>query len=184
MVLILPEHTLTKPAFKVWLETDEGFVFGPGVYRLLGRVRDMGTLKAAAESLGMSYRFAWGLIKKAEKKIGHPLMITHKGGRDGGGGTELTGVGLDFLEEYSKMERLIEELSRDPTLLQGPISRTRVKARITDVDINGETTGISLSINTPIELETTVPATIFKEKKLKNGDKIEIEIVSFVGLKA
>jgi molybdate transport repressor ModE-like protein len=181
-VLILPKFTLTKPAFKVWLETDEGYVFGPGVYRLLGRVRDEGTIKAAAESLGMSYRFAWGLVRKAEKKIGQPLMITHKGGRDGGGGTELTEVGLDFLADYSKMERLIEELSSDPTLLQGPISRTRVKARITDVEVDGEMTGISLSINTPIKLETRVPATMIKDQ-LKNGDEVEIELIAFIGLK-
>jgi molybdate transport repressor ModE-like protein len=181
-VTILPKPTLTKPAFKVWLETDEGYVFGPGVYRLLGRVRDEGTIKAAAESLGMSYRFAWGLVRKAEKKIGQPLMITHKGGRDGGGGTEITEVGLDFLEDYSKMKRLIEELSSDPTLLQGPISRTRVKAKITDVDIDGEMIGISFSINTPIKLETRVPATMIKDQ-LKNGDKVEMELIAFIELK-
>jgi len=181
-VTILPKPTLTKPAFKVWLETDEGYVFGPGVYRLLGRVREEGTIKAAAESLGMSYRFAWGLVRKAEKKIGQPLMITHKGGRDGGGGTELTEVGLDFLEDYSKMERLIEELSSDPTLLQGPISRTRVKARITDVEVDGEMIGISLSIRTPINLEMRVPVTMIKDQ-LKNVDEVEIELIAFMGLK-
>jgi molybdate transport system regulatory protein len=182
-VLILSEPTPTKPAFKVWLETDEGYVFGPGVYRLLGKVRDEGTLKAAAESLGMSYRFAWGLVRKAEKKIGQPLMITHKGGRNGGGGTELTEVGLDFLEDYSKIERLTEELSSDPTFLQGMISRNRVKARITDVKIEDEMTGISLCILAPIKLETFVPATMVKDKQFKNGDEVEIELISFVGLK-
>jgi len=36
-----------KPQFKVWLETDEGYVFGPGVYSLLRQVEETGTLKKA-----------------------------------------------------------------------------------------------------------------------------------------
>jgi hypothetical protein len=131
----------------------------------------------------MSYRFAWGLVRKAEKKIGQSLMITHKGGRKGGGGTELTDIGLEFLEDYSKIERLVEELSSDPTLLQGMISRNRVKATITDVKIEDEMTGISLSILAPIKIETIIPTTIVKDKHFKNGGEVEIELISFVGLR-
>ena len=59
--------TKFRHAFKIWLETDDGYVFGPGVYALLLKVKEKGTLKEAASSLEMSYRYAWGLIKKAEK---------------------------------------------------------------------------------------------------------------------
>ena len=62
-----------RPAFKLWMETDEGYVFGPGVYHLLKAIKKTGTLKAASQELGMSYRYAWGLIKKAEAKLGESL---------------------------------------------------------------------------------------------------------------
>jgi molybdenum-dependent DNA-binding transcriptional regulator ModE len=38
-----------KPAFKLWLETEEGFVFGPGVEALLRKVIEKGTLKEASD---------------------------------------------------------------------------------------------------------------------------------------
>ena len=67
-----------RPAFKVWLETEEGYVFGPGVYTLLRNVKETGTLKEAAKRIGMSYRYAWGLVKRAEEKLEHPLLRSHK----------------------------------------------------------------------------------------------------------
>jgi len=111
-----------KPAFKVWLETDDGFVFGPGVYSVLKKVKETGTLKEAAKSLDMSYRYAWGLVKKAEAKIGQPLLYAHKGGRSGGGGAELTVLGLQFLETFSKLEHALKKLSKNPELLEEIIS--------------------------------------------------------------
>ena len=101
------EHSKPHPAFKVWMETDDGYVFGPGVYSLLKRIMEVGTLKEAATELGMSYRYAWGLIKKAEDKLGEPLLTAHKGGRSGGGGAELTERGKQFLVEFQKLREQI-----------------------------------------------------------------------------
>ena len=42
-----------KPAFKLWLETEDGYVFGPGVYNLLVAIERTGTLKEASQQLGM-----------------------------------------------------------------------------------------------------------------------------------
>jgi len=82
------ESTKPRPAFKVWLETEEGYVFGPGVYSILRKVDETGTLKEAAKSLGMSHKFAWGLVRKGEETLGQPLISSHKGGRAGGGGAD------------------------------------------------------------------------------------------------
>ena len=94
------EYSKARPAFKVWLETDDGYVFGPGVYSLLKKVIEKHTLKEAALSLDMSYRYAWGLIKRAEDRIGAPLIKTHKGGRRGGGGVNITALGKQYILEY------------------------------------------------------------------------------------
>ncbi|HIE15084.1 TPA: LysR family transcriptional regulator [Candidatus Bathyarchaeota archaeon] len=69
-------------------------------------IQEYGTLTDAAESLEMSYRHAWGIIKKIERLIGEPLIKTRKGGKAGGGGTELTEVGIKILERYSQIKRI------------------------------------------------------------------------------
>ena len=58
-----------RPASKIWLETDEGYVFGPGVYNLLKAIKKTGTLKEASQSLDMSYRYAWGLTRMLRRNL-------------------------------------------------------------------------------------------------------------------
>ena len=95
-----------RPASKIWLETNEGYVFGPGVYNLLKAIKEKGTLKEASQSLGMSYRYAWGLIKKAEEKLEAPLIEATKGGRRGGGSSKITELGEHYLLDFEKIQRM------------------------------------------------------------------------------
>jgi molybdate transport system regulatory protein len=90
------------PKFKLWLSTDkaEG-VFGDGKWRLLNAVKTHGSLKSAAQSLGMSFRTAWGDIQKAEKHLGVALMTRHRGG-ERGGGTVLTPEGKRWIVAYAR----------------------------------------------------------------------------------
>jgi len=98
-------------AFKVWMETEDGYVFGPGVYSILKKIMEVGTLKEAAAELGMSYRYAWGLIRKAEEKLGENLLSAHKGGKAGGGGAELTESGKKFLGEFEGLMAQMKRIS-------------------------------------------------------------------------
>ena len=86
------------------METDEGYVFGPGVYRLLKTINKTGTLKGASQELGMSYRYAWGLIKKAEAKLGESLIDASKGGRLGGGSSVITSLGEGFIDDFERIQ--------------------------------------------------------------------------------
>jgi molybdate transport system regulatory protein len=95
-----------RPASKIWLETSEGYVFGPGVYNLLKAIKEKGTLKEASQSLGMSYRYAWGLIKKAEEKLEAPLIDATKGGRRGGGSSKITELGEHYLMDFEKIQQM------------------------------------------------------------------------------
>jgi molybdate transport system regulatory protein len=113
-----------RPAYKLWLETDEGHVFGPGVYSLLRKIQEKGTLKEAAASLGMSYRYAWGLIKKAEEKLGEPLISATKGGRHGGGSTEITELGRRYVRDFEMFRRVLDEVS------EGSLHEIQIKGTI------------------------------------------------------
>lgn len=177
----MSEVAKLRPAFKIWLETDEGHVFGPGVYSLLKKVSETGTLKEAAESLDMSYRFAWGLVRKAEEKVGQPLLHSHKGGRAGGGGAELTEVGLQFLEDFSKIRQVVNELSRDPGLLEMFRSRNKVDAEVIGIQMIGDGADIIFRARKPANLRVSVSKKLIEGMEINVGDIVSLELTTIMG---
>ncbi len=170
-----PRHKLS---FKLWLETDEGMVFGPGLYRLLRKVSEVGTLKASAEGLGMSYRFAWGLIHEAEGKMGQPLVTSHKGGRAGGGGVELTEVGRQFLEEFSHIELILNELLVNRGTIERERPLTKVRAVVKGLDERDGHTVLTVTLVSR-DIELSIP----KDKigDLKVGDTVKFDMLALSG---
>jgi molybdate transport system regulatory protein len=164
-----------KPGFKIWLETEEGYVFGPGVYSLLRKIGETGTLKGAAETLGMSYRFAWGLLKKAEERLGEPLVESHKGGRSGGGGFEITDVGLRFLREFSEMERAMKRLSEETESLEKPKFVTSIEAEVIEVKQRGDRVVITLQVEESTNLRLELDKKI-ESLDIAPGDRMSLEI--------
>ena len=66
-----------RARFKLWLSTkDVEGVFGDGKWRLLKSIDAEGSLKAASESLRISYRKAWGDLKKAQDALDIVLVET------------------------------------------------------------------------------------------------------------
>ena len=59
---------------KLWLEHNGEMLLGVGRTELLRRIGELGSLKKAAESLGMSYRAAWGRLKRTEAAMGISLV--------------------------------------------------------------------------------------------------------------
>lgn len=110
-----PFRELFRPGCKVWLEKGEAH-FGDGLYYLLINVQQQGSISRAAKAMGMSYRAAWGKIKKAEKSWGFRLVETQVGG-DAGGGAKLTAKGSRLVECFSqirdRMDKVIQEIYRE-----------------------------------------------------------------------
>lgn len=180
-VQLVSASSRPRPAFKVWLETDEGYVFGPGVYSLLRKVEETGTLKEAAEALGMSYRYAWGLVKKAEETLGQPLLKAHKGGKSGGGGAELTEIGRQFLDEFSRLEAAVSQISRDDGRSEELITRNRVEGIVTNLTIMEERAEITLKLKESAILRLIIPKKLISEKEIVKGDSLKVELSSTAG---
>src|SRR4030043_2098594 len=81
---------------KFWIENKGEVVRGGGKSALLLAVDRLGSIQRAAEEFGMSYRHAWGAIKKIEKRAGFKILDKKIGGRDGG--ARLTPKGKTFVE--------------------------------------------------------------------------------------
>ncbi len=93
-----------KPAFKLWFEIGDDYVFGEGTYGLLDEIRKNKSISAAAKATNMSYRHAWDLIKEVEKHLEEPVIKTQKGGKYGGK-SEVTSAGLSLLTSYQKLKK-------------------------------------------------------------------------------
>ncbi|MFA5518147.1 MAG: LysR family transcriptional regulator [Spirochaetota bacterium] len=84
--------------FHMWLEKDGGVFFGCGRYELLLKIEELGSLKLASENLGLSYRGAWGKIKRTEEIIGQKL-IYKKNNKEG---YMLTDFGRGLMTEFGE----------------------------------------------------------------------------------
>ncbi|KYO69180.1 winged helix-turn-helix domain-containing protein [Thermovenabulum gondwanense] len=98
--------------YKLWFEKDGKLVLGDGLYNLLILIKNYGSINQAALASNMSYRQAWGKIKKAEDRLGYKLLLRKKGGEYGGGAV-LTKEGLELIKIYEeilkRMDNLLEE---------------------------------------------------------------------------
>jgi molybdate transport system regulatory protein len=111
------KHRDLIPRMKLWISSpDNEGIFGDGKWRLLKAIERESSLKAAAESLHISYRKAWGDLKKAEESLGLKLIEKHRGG-DHGGETVLTDDGRRWLAAYSlfrdEVRSALETVYRD-----------------------------------------------------------------------
>jgi len=96
-----------RPEIKMhlWLEREGGVFFGQGRYDLLQKIQELGSLKLAAQEMGISYRGAWGKIKRTEEIIGEKLIVKDSNKE----GYHLTEFGKQFMNEFDSLHRDILE---------------------------------------------------------------------------
>ncbi|MBU1004041.1 MAG: LysR family transcriptional regulator [Proteobacteria bacterium] len=93
---------------KIWLEEDGNMVFGPGCAMLLRKIDSCGSLAGAVKGLKMSYRAAWGHIRKVEENLGVKLVEKQGGNKSG---YSLSEQGKIMLEAYEAWSIAVEDSS-------------------------------------------------------------------------
>ena len=104
----MKETILTIPTIRLhlWLETGQGLYFGLGRALLLAKIDQYGSLQKAANSLGMSYRAAWGKIKKTEEILGMKLITPGSCKREG---VHLTEEGREVMDKFILWYEMVEQ---------------------------------------------------------------------------
>lgn len=98
------------PKYKIWLETKDGEgLLGDGKWILLKTIEKEGSLMAATEKLGISYRNTWNRLKKIEKQLGYQLIEKKRGGKDGGNSI-LTDKGVKLVRSFDKFHATFDIL--------------------------------------------------------------------------
>ena len=93
---------------KLFLEDEDSYVLGPGRMELLRSVEELGSLRKAAQKLGMSYRWAWGRLNDMEQALG-VLLLAHTPD-SGGRAKTLTPEARELLIWYSAIEKEMAEV--------------------------------------------------------------------------
>lgn len=106
---------------KTWLEKDDVFLVSDGRARLLRYIDETGSISEAARRMGMSYRHAWGILKKIGLAAGKDVVHSRKGGKRGGS-TRLSEFGKKILSAYEEGQSLVQ------TFLEGGPKHPRLAA--------------------------------------------------------
>ncbi|RLG65908.1 hypothetical protein DRO02_00940 [archaeon] len=97
------------PRFKIWLENENGeYIIGAGAARILEAIEETNSLKEASKKLGISYKHAWSLIKRAEKAYEIRIVDTRRGGVEKGR-TYITSEGRRLLRIFNELQKAVEE---------------------------------------------------------------------------
>jgi molybdate transport system regulatory protein len=89
----------------LWLETEKGVFLGLGRLQLLQDIQSGCSLKGAADRMRMSYRAAWGKIKKTEQVLGIRLIEKNGGNRRG---YQLTAEGKQLASAFERWFQEVE----------------------------------------------------------------------------
>lgn len=91
---------------KIWVEHAGEQAFGDGMAELFTVVEACGSLRKAAEQLGMPYRIAWGRVRRAEQALGFPLLVSTNNRHDG---MTLTDRGRELLKAFHELQESVQE---------------------------------------------------------------------------
>lgn len=80
---------------------------GAGPLWLLEGVQRSGSIRQAAQVLGMSYAKAHRLLGRLEETLGARLLVRRIGGAERGG-AHLTDAGLEFLKRYRELQDRVQ----------------------------------------------------------------------------
>ena len=96
--------------YKIWLsDKRNNGILGDGKWQILKLIEEKGSLKAACDELGYTYRRTWGNLKKIEDFFGFPLLEKQRGGSDGGR-TFLTAEGKRLVQAFDHFHNEVDSV--------------------------------------------------------------------------
>ncbi|MHA1832522.1 MAG: TOBE domain-containing protein, partial [Candidatus Baldrarchaeia archaeon] len=165
---------------KVWLEYEGNTILGKGGAELLQTIKDKGSLTLAAKELSISYRYAWGYLKKIEKRVGIPVVSSFKGGPKGGGGMKLTETGEYLLRKYKRFEEFLEFALQNPELWEAYglriKERNRIIGEVIKIEENDNIAVVKIKIKNHVTITSIITREASEELNLRRGDRVKAVI--------
>jgi len=150
------------------------FVLGEGRAKLLRFIERTGSISRAAEKMDMSYRHAWGIIRKIEESAEEELVESQRGGSNERGSV-LTPAAKQLLKDY---EDLKDEhkggVYRNPSLTVDGIVTRKDKILLIERK-NPPFKGCYALPGGFVEYNETVEKAVLREVEEETGLKTEIK---------
>lgn len=105
-----PKAAHLKLKSKMWLELQGRPIMGEGRMAMLQAIRESRSILQASYETGISYRRIRGAIHDMETSLGQALVLTRRGGRDGGH-AELTPAGAALLDAFKALSQGFQDES-------------------------------------------------------------------------
>jgi len=188
-------NTLTKvaPKFRLWLELkdkslneEDKALLGKGGALLLEKIAETGSISdairdvpskhGARKKTGLSYRYAWGLLKKISDRLKKPIIRKFRGGRKGGG-SELTQTGEELLNYYIRLENLIQATLADKELWEAIsfklLDKNRLVGTVVSVMRDPVAAKVKIELKIPTTIESVITSEAVDELNIKEGDAVK-----------
>lgn len=182
-----------SPKFRLWLELDDKSLteedkalLGKGGALLLKKISETGSIsdairdvpskRGARKKTGLSYRYAWGLLKKISDRLKKPIIQKFRGGRKGGG-SELTQTGEELLRHYTRLENLIQATLADKELWEGIslklVDKNRLEGEVVSVMRDPIAAKVKIELKVPTVIHSLITTEAVDDLNLKKGDTVK-----------
>jgi molybdate transport system regulatory protein len=108
--MVVPKAEQFRLKSKLWLELQGRPIMGEGRMAMLQAIQDHRSILQASHETGISYRRIRGAIHDMETAIGQTLVLTRRGGRDGGY-AELTPAAMALLDAFKALSQGFQDAS-------------------------------------------------------------------------
>ena len=153
--------------------------------RLLEELSRLGSIAAAAEAVGLSYKGAWEALNAVNNLLPRPVFAAQSGGRHGGGAS-LTAEGEALIRAFRLLEDRLDRVTDllaaggpglDPPLLLSRLGlRTTagnaIRGRIESLRPDGVNQAVTLRLNQTVTLTALVTADSAADLALTPGQEV------------
>ena len=84
---------------------------GPNYLRFLAAVDETGTIRGGGLAVGWSYRTCLNRIRRMERVLGCPVLLTRRGGKEGGS-ARLTAEARRLVRIFIRWQQDVTQLNR------------------------------------------------------------------------
>ncbi|HUI23206.1 MAG TPA: TOBE domain-containing protein [Nitrososphaerales archaeon] len=142
---------------------------------LLRRIAENNSLTEAARLLGISYRNAWGRVKKIESTFGKRILETTSGGVSGGS-SALTPDGALLLKDFRKTRKylfnVLEDMESAENIGYRLSARNRFEARVVGIERGDVVSLIKMTTKAPVSLTSIITEEALSDLGLEPGDQV------------
>jgi molybdate transport system regulatory protein len=119
-------------------------------FMLLKGIKEHSSITKASKEIGIPYRTALKYIEILEDELNSTVVATKRGGKGGGGSSQLTSIGKMIIKEYTKLNLILKKHS-DVNEVEGKVAEIDKENRVITVALKNKNVIIPLVEDLKVE---------------------------------